>query len=445
MKLLIGLMLGCASLITAQQEETVLNLPPDSPFVLKDPGIKMVAPNGSPALLVSRQTPANFVDIVENSSDVTIFRIPNPKITAIQYALTGEVAYKNVPTNSQLELVTDYLKFGTFYSRTESDGGLQQRLAGTGEFRPFALPLHGFDPVMQAELHVIFQGRSVIATPTGTNHEESVSLRNLKLVQYKDNPTSAPATGAAPSAPAADPAMQVITSIQGDACVAPELKSEPDTSVAFPVEEDGTKGLALTWTGHDTQTQLHLLELPPDLLRQVTSNRFGLVGEVRSSRPAGLDLELEFVPRAELPPPLKPPHTDLPATTEWRPFQLQFDRANSGLVLQGLSLWSTLFGSGQVRALPLGSNLPPTLPPDATKLELRHIQLVQFKDPISSAPSTSQSPATSAAAFSPSSFALGIAATLVFMLAAAALTATVRSSRKKHHERELRRIASLDT
>ena len=192
---ILGFLIGLGMLTAdAQNEDPILNLPPDSPFVLKDSGIKSTN-KGAPALLISRQTRANTANIVEDGANVTVLRIPQPKITSVQYALTGEVASKNVPTDTQLELVADYFGGSTASSQTNKDGGLQQRLGGTGEFRPFTLPIFALHPgpIAQLELHVRFHGRSVVATPTGTTHEETISLRSLKLVQYSNPSSSEPA------------------------------------------------------------------------------------------------------------------------------------------------------------------------------------------------------------------------------------------------------------
>lgn len=195
--MLIGLLLGFTlSCVEAQEEPTVTNLTWDSPFALKVPNSEISHPDqDSSVLTISRidRTIPGRED--ESVFQATLFRMENPKLTSSHYVITGEVAYQNLPDKSQLELVVSYLESGSHSLATNERNGPQGHLAGTSDFRPFMIRFSMPDPgrPLQLEINVVLCGGSTATNPTSSGHLETLSLRNLKLIQYPNPPEPIPA------------------------------------------------------------------------------------------------------------------------------------------------------------------------------------------------------------------------------------------------------------
>ena len=77
----------------------------------------------------------------------------------------------------------------------------------------------------------------------------------------------------------------------------------------------------------------------------MTAARFGFVGEARSDKPIVLTMGLGFVTRlGDKADEIKEPSIDISRSKEWRPFEIQFDRGDSGRVLERLNLSIDMYG-----------------------------------------------------------------------------------------------------
>jgi len=212
-----GLTLSCAH---AEDGTTVIDLPWDSPYAVKVPEGEVTHPTDGPAVLTIYRTQDRAFGDQEDVYEATLFRMQNPKLVSSHYILTGEVAYQNLPSLSQLQLASSYLQSGTSAQATDEDVGPQKYLSGTSDFRPFSIRFSTKDPgqPLQLEINVKLFGRCQAANPSNlppTVHPETFSLRNLKLVEYPNPPPSPPPpapvaeapVAAAPAAPVPSPGL----------------------------------------------------------------------------------------------------------------------------------------------------------------------------------------------------------------------------------------------
>jgi len=200
--LMLGLTLSCAH---AEDATTVMELPWDSPYAVKVPDSEITHPDQGPAVLT---VPIVFSPKYLNTYPVfkaTLFRIPDPKVASNVYTLTGEVAYQNLDGRSNLYLAASYLESGVSIMGTGDQAGLAASFNGTSDFRPFAITFTGHpasDKLQQLEVNVSLTGQPLPLGAKAGDLPESVSLRNLKLVEYPAPPPPPPAPIAeAPAAP----------------------------------------------------------------------------------------------------------------------------------------------------------------------------------------------------------------------------------------------------
>lgn len=177
---------------------------------------------------------------------------------------------------------------------------------------------------------------------------------------------------------------------------------------------------------------------PPWMLQKLTTHNYALVGEVKYENvPSGSYLQmLSFFPPVEVGEPTAYPSFEvgstggLDGTHDWREFRLSFDGTGMTKKLAQLEMNLHLTGPGTVH--------------------LRNMRLVQYPDgplPATQATAT-QTPVVVAAeshGIDWKSFFLGVAATGVFLLAGGGIIFISRRWNRRRHEREMRRIASLDS
>lgn len=186
---------------------------------------------------------------------------------------------------------------------------------------------------------------------------------------------------------------------------------------------------------------LQLFNLPDELSgMQYLGNHYAIVGEVRCEKAtAGSYLEMnsyfgspfprkypeagEFFSRTTAG---EGPMGKLQGTQDWREFWLPFDATGATERLRNVVLNLQLAGPGTV--------------------SLRKIRLVRYDgNPFGMAPAKApENSSSAAAAISWNSFFLGAFAALAALFLVGGLVFGVKRLQKKQHERELRRIASLD-
>jgi hypothetical protein len=108
---------------------------------------------------------------IENTSDaplqLALLKIEKPPITAMRYAVTGEIKYENVQGDGYLEMWNDFAAAGRFFTRTLAPAGQGPigQISGTSSWRAFALP---FDHTGTAgaptrlEVNIFLPGRGVV-------------------------------------------------------------------------------------------------------------------------------------------------------------------------------------------------------------------------------------------------------------------------------------------
>jgi hypothetical protein len=113
---------------------------------------------------------------------IPLLSIESPAVTADDYAVVGRVAYAGVDPASDmdgvgyLELWSEFPGGGRYFTRTLSDTGPTQALAGRSAARPFRLPFcanPGQRP-LRLEVNLVLPGKA------------TVTLSDLKLVQDED-------------------------------------------------------------------------------------------------------------------------------------------------------------------------------------------------------------------------------------------------------------------
>jgi hypothetical protein len=111
-----------------------------------------------------------------------------------------------------------------------------------------------------------------------------------------------------------------------------ELLPAPDDGISLHLDHFQTPSLQ--------QDQTPILTLTAATLRRVTAERYGITGEVINATSSIVSLWMysSFVQRADAAPDFQTPNTTIFPSGSWQPFELQFDRGHSGLVLEGLNL-----------------------------------------------------------------------------------------------------------
>ncbi|MFH1919407.1 MAG: hypothetical protein ABIP48_05900 [Planctomycetota bacterium] len=108
---------------------------------------------------------------------VAITELKNPGVTALRYAVEGEVRYEEVETQSALEMWNYFPNGGSYFSRTLAEVGPLKSIEGTSDWRTFCLPFfsqEGTGPPDRLKLNLMFGGRG------------TVYLEPVRLVQYTE-------------------------------------------------------------------------------------------------------------------------------------------------------------------------------------------------------------------------------------------------------------------
>jgi hypothetical protein len=166
--------------------------------------------DGPPMLMISHEVNSHY------PLGRYIFTLNLPKITTSHYAVIGEMRYANIRAGSSLSLDSSFASGGDAFSSPRTT------IEGTGDFRPFMLPFIAYDPTGEQDpSHKLVQLRMYLDVegPDKKDADESVVLRNLKLVQYPDAPqvSSVPSVPSAPLPPGAtttEPASSLTTDYQ---------------------------------------------------------------------------------------------------------------------------------------------------------------------------------------------------------------------------------------
>ena len=402
-----------------------------------------------------------------------------------QFAIEGTISYYKLLPGSFLEMWCYFApeKPGdpdiVYMTLTLSQNDPLSKVAGWESDTHFQLPfdLKGAKtPLKKVVLKVHFSG----------GYDTHVVLNNVKMIEYPRNTfpatvasvrTLKPGFSSAPERISTGPQSNVIADLPIDDYKASDEdqklmleqaptdyhKSVPKTEfgISYPKESDGTSGLQITQLGQDKgPCILALLAVPQKLVDQIAGNSYGITGEVSYSdvkngalcmascySPTGLsapkDLWFQDADGSQF-----GGQSDrmghIGGTREWGPFYLGFTRGNSYLAhyaLKRLVFNVVLQGPG-----------PSTI-------RLRHLKLVQYPNanpvtpsgpnPPTIASAPPQPPIALPAAPTPGldgrSFLFG--ALSVMAVIGAFLAVRVINSRfaRRRHEREMRRIASLDT
>jgi hypothetical protein len=125
---------------------------------------------------------------IENTNDtalqLSLFKISNPPVSKMVYAITGEVRHEDVRGDGYLEMWNCFpplksgLPEGKYFSRTLDGSGEMGRITGTSGWRNFSLLFNragSSSPPTQLEINIFLPGRG------------TVYLRPAKLIEYKGN------------------------------------------------------------------------------------------------------------------------------------------------------------------------------------------------------------------------------------------------------------------
>jgi hypothetical protein len=415
----------------------------DNPPNVSGPGSALI-------LTYTGNTPVDLLLLPLNSGGD--FADDLKKIVTHHFAIVGEARYENISAGSYLEMRSEFASPAPGYpievhhTRTLDPDGPMGRLDGTSDWRKFWLRLDAAGTRSQ----LIYLQMFLHLTGPGTVH-----LRNMKLVQYPD---ALPASNQSSSSPEAQVIAEQMSSspegqtvktlpwnliIDGQAGGIPmpphvktevEESSDPDNPLAFP--------LKITYDG-PTELQLKLLPSYHDWqhfnesFAHVVTHHFAIVGEVRYEK-VSPESYLEIWSHFASPAPGYPeaayfsrtlgedgPMGKLEGTHDWREFRLPFDATGAKTKLVQLEMNLHLTGPGTVH--------------------LRNMRLVQYPDEGVGSPIHIPVESTRTTGIDWKSFLLGMAATGASLLVGGGIIFISRRWNRRRHERELRRIASLDS
>jgi len=331
-------------------------------------------------------------------------------VTSTHYAIIGRLKYTNVSSGSYLEMLSYFApdKEGgpeqMYFSKTLADSGPMAKLEGTDEGRDFLLP---FD-----------------ATAAKT-----------KLVQYPD----APVVTSQVASPSGEQVIMEFTQENASQGVAPtdgELSGLGISSSPMPLWDIKDPKIAAT----------HYAVVGEIRYEDVSKGELQMWSRFAPEDPGGLASDFYTRTEAE-----EGPLGRLKGSSDWRPFWLPFDSSKIKTRLTRIGLSLSLADQG--------------------KVYVRNVKLVQYPNgifPVSLAPSgripppqlpsgdsafQEQNPSAQVPVVAPKesagidwkSFVLGVAATGVSLLACGGIIFISRRWNRRRHERELRRIASLDS
>jgi tRNA A-37 threonylcarbamoyl transferase component Bud32 len=158
---------------------------------------------------------------IENTNaaplQLSLFTIENPPITAMMYAVTGEIKYENVQGDGYLEMWNDFPS-GKYFSRTLGPGqfGPESKITGTSSWRSFLLPFNrtGTNTPTRLEINIFLPGHGV------------VFLGPMKLVQNGSaTPTKGSTASDATGPVSAYPAIEIesyLAEVPADFHLTPE-------------------------------------------------------------------------------------------------------------------------------------------------------------------------------------------------------------------------------
>lgn len=210
--------------------------------------------------------------------------------------------------------------------------------------------------------------------------------------------------------------------------------SNADQAIAMRITYSGTGDL-----------QLKIRSLPdgagnpPWLLQKVTTNNYAILGEVKYenvSPGSRLEMWSSFTPLeqgdATAYPSWEDPVNKLEGTHDWREFRLPFDGTGMIKKLARLDVDLHLTGPGTVhfRNMRLVQYPPDGSPPASQALPMQLRAVTAIANP---------------GGIDWKSFLLGVVTTGAFLLAGGGIIFISRRWNRRRHERELRRIASLDS
>lgn len=96
----------------------------------------------------------------------TLTIIENPRITAQQYAVKGQVRYEQVADVGYLEMWSCFSDDSKYFSRTLADSGPLGSIQGTSDWRPFALPFHRNNNAsarpIRLEINLVLPGKGTV-------------------------------------------------------------------------------------------------------------------------------------------------------------------------------------------------------------------------------------------------------------------------------------------
>jgi hypothetical protein len=386
-------------------------------------------------------------------------------ITANRYAIVGKVKYSNIPAGSYVEMCSYFAKGGI---EVAADSSPKVTIEGTNDEQDFALP---FDATgmktkllkLEWNLHLTGPGK--------------VRLWNAKLVQYPNG--MLPATQAPPTQASVVPmpASQIPISTtssnfgvdtsgvplgqmvgdfpwtqadvmdKGGFPCPPFYPSNPGPLARVEysklAEEPDHFELNVMYSG-SAPYPMQLLNLSEDIVRNIKTKHYAFVGDVRYENVSpGSYLEMWSYFGSPFPRAYPEagayfsrtlaengPMGKLEGTHDWRAFWLPFDSTGATSTLKNVVLNLQMTGTGTVH--------------------LRKIRLVQY--PHDSLIATHVTPtrvpviaAANSGGIDWRSFLLGVFTTGLALLSAKTIIFLLQRWQRKLHERELRRIASLDS
>ncbi len=377
------------------------------------------------------------------------------RITAKHYAIIGKLRYSNVTSGSYLEMWSYFAPAepggpeGAYFTRTLGDSGPMAKLEGTNDGSDFALP---FDATGAKTKLVRLVMNLHLAGPG------SVTLSDVKLVQYPDAPAAVAQTSPDTNSAALFSEAQTLMNLTADNAQVPLASVE------------GQPGVMKPRIGSVTTT-LWQISYPP-----VTEGTFAVVGEIRYDNVGDgfLKAGTGWTPVNEpnrftmastfRTDQAQGPFGRLTGTSDWRPFWLPCgpisvdpQLASSPIKLKVLDITLALaLGKGNVylrnvKLVQCHGDFPKSWTPPGTIIPPVEVQYPS--PPPRATPTAPQTQGQVGSLISLENtralcwifFFAGMVTTALVLLLARGLGFLFRRIRHRQKERELRRIASLDS
>ncbi len=362
-------------------------------------------------------------------------------LTTHHFAIVGELATENVSQGSYLEMQSTFASPGAGYpeetaaARTTDADGLAAHLDGTTNWRKFWIPLDATSKKTQVERVEAY----LRLTGRGT-----VRLRNVRLMQYPDLAAKV-STNSTPD-PTADKWMYRFGWPDGFA-------NQPHPSMEV---DPNTWSFSLKYWG-EKPADLEVQRVELNVLSTLETNQFAVEGHLQYDKVTpGSYLEMWTIFEPEKPgdPPLayctrtladSGPLQTLSGTSESRAFQIPFDITGAKTHLKRILVRLHLAGGYGTTVTINDANLS-QFPNGYFPAGVASIQTLAPTAP----PPLANFEATDARAPAPwsldgKSFLVGAVVSLGLAAAISAIRILGRLWRKQKAEKEMRRIASLDT